>query len=83
MRADFPQPHYGFVKSWKRAGSDSQQKQSEIDTEKSAADIAFCIKNLTLKYPQPPRKTLRIIQIIECMKAQGWELQIEEIVITT
>ena len=82
LRDEFPQSHYGFIKSWKPIGKNYEYTLSENELEKSTIDVTSCIKYLSSKYPTPPKEILRSFQIVECMKTKGWYLETEEIIIT-
>lgn len=82
LRAEYPQAHHGFLKSWKPIGKDYEYRLSENEIEKNSIDVASCIKYLSLKYPNPPKEVIRSFQIVDCMKSKGWHLEAEEILIT-
>lgn len=81
LSAEYPKPSYGFLKSWKPLGKNYEYKLSGHEITQSSLDIEACVNYLSEKYPNPPKETLRSLQIIECMKAKGWSFEIEEILI--
>lgn len=82
LRAEYPQPYHGFLKSWKPLGKKFAYELTEKESQQSYLDVEFCIENLYLKYSFPPSETLRVLQIIECMRTKGWHVEVEEILIT-
>jgi hypothetical protein len=81
LRDEYPQSNYGFLKSWNPTGKSYEYQLSENEIEKSSVDLESCIKQLSLKYIRPPKEVLRSLQIVKCMEAKGWHLEIEEILI--
>jgi hypothetical protein len=81
LSAEYPQPHHGFLKSWKPVAKDLSYELSESEMQKSSADMESCVERLAARYPNPPRELLRVLQIIECMSGMGWRLEIDEIII--
>jgi hypothetical protein len=81
LGAEYPKPSIGFLKSWKPLRKNYEYKLSKHEIEKSSLDMEACVKYLSSKYPNPPKETLRSLQIIECMKSKGWSFEVEEILI--
>ena len=81
LSAEYPKPNFGFLKSWKPLGKNYEYKLSEHEIAQNSLDMETCVNHLSSKYPNPPKETLRSLQIIECMKSKGWSFEIEEILI--
>lgn len=81
LSSEYPKPSIGFLKSWKPLGENYEYKPSKHEVAQSSLDMESCVKHLSSKYPNPPKETLRSLQIIECMKSKGWSFEVEEILI--
>jgi hypothetical protein len=81
LSTEYLKPNLGFLKSWKPLGKNYEYNLSEHEIAQSALNMEACVSQLSSKYPNPPKETLRSLQIIECMKSKGWSFEIEEILI--
>lgn len=81
LRTEYPKPYYGVTKSWKPLGKNHEYNLSDIESNQSSLDSDFCINDLSSKYPFRSSEALRVLQIIDCMEAKGWHLEMEEILI--
>ena len=81
LSTEYFKPNLGLVKTWKPLGKNHENEPSEHEKEQIALSLEICIEHLSSKYPNPPKESVRGIQIVECMKTKGWGFEIEEVLI--
>ena len=68
----------GFSKTWKPVSRNFSAALSEGENARGRFWLASCVSELTARFTPAPRKTVRAVQIAECMAARGWHLVVRE-----